>query len=125
MSSSKTDERMPLVKLVTYFHQPMAIACDAKCEKAWGISSRPKVELSDDPDDYAYLADDELGEAPADPGTYEGADAKPVTPDERMNKWCCRECERCVSASMGKRAELRDFSKRLYNQPSKHTEPTP
>ena len=47
-------------KIIQYFDQPCKVACDEKCEKAWGINNRPRVQLSDDPDDYAFLSDDEL-----------------------------------------------------------------
>lgn len=82
--------------------------------------------LSDDPDDYAYLADDEVGTAPIDPGTYEGGHAKPLPDSEKMNKWCVRECERSTLYGRIERAKkqqpkiLPDFSKRLFNQPWKH-----
>lgn len=117
--------KKPILKSITFFHKPAAVGCDAKCSKAWGLSQRPKVQLSDDEDDVAWLADDEVGEAPADPGTYEGGHAKPRSDAERLNKWCVRECERCVLVKPGEVTEIRDFSTRLYNQPSKHPEPTP
>lgn len=88
--------------LITYFGQTAKVNCDRKCSKAWGLMNRPRVQLSDDPDDYAFLADGELGEAPADPGTYEGGDAKPSSPEGFPNKWCVRECERCNMSSPGK-----------------------
>lgn len=85
-----------LLKLVIYGQQPLAVACDGKCNKAWGMNNRPKNQLSEkNVDDYEWLSDNELGEAPIDPGTMEGADRKPVNMSERMNKWCVRECERC------------------------------
>lgn len=116
-------EPILILKLVTYFGQPMAVACDAKCHKAWGINSRPKIPLDPtDEDDFVYLADDQLGDAPDDPGTYEGGDAKPQSPDARMNKWCVRECERCVRASMGTRLTYIGYAQRRYNQPWKHQE---
>ena len=73
-----------------------------------------------DPDDTAYLADGELGDAPADPGTYEGECAKPTDYDDptRQNKWCCRECERSRIYDAGAVVELSDFSRRVYNQPA-------
>ena len=83
-----------ILKQIIYFGHPRTLICDAKCEKAWGINGRPRHQLSKDEDDYELLADHELGEAPADPGTYEGGHAKPQQRGERMNKWCCRECER-------------------------------
>lgn len=102
-----------LVKTINYFDVPCAVACDAKCHKAWGRNNRPRVILDpSNDDDYAYLTDDELGEAPADPGTYEGRDAKPRTPDELLNKWCTRECERSVITRQGELAQVPDFSKR-------------
>ena len=74
------------------FGRETIIACDCKCNKAWGINSRPKEYLDDNnPDDYCYIPDGELEEAPKDPGTSEGGDKKePLS----FNKWCIRECER-------------------------------
>ena len=89
------------VKCVQFCGQPAALACDGACSKAWGINNRPRLQLSDDVDDYEYLSDNDLGDAPLDPGTYEGGCAKPVDDSQRLNKWCVRECERCVSARMG------------------------
>lgn len=107
-----------IVKAILYFGVPNALACDAKCEKAWGINNRPRVRMSPDEDDYAFLADQELGIAPMDPGTYEGGHAKPTRAEDRLNKWCCRECERSVmvNARDGVVA-LKDFSRRRYNLP--------
>lgn len=68
--------------VVPYFDKAMRVMCDRNCGKAWGINARPRVQLSDDPDDFAYLADDELDDAPVDPGTREGDVAKPLTPDD-------------------------------------------
>ena len=65
-----------LEKEILYFGQKTRIACDGKCEKAWGINNRPRVQLDkNNIDDFAYLSDDELGIAPVNPGTYEGYDA--------------------------------------------------
>lgn len=106
-------------KEITYFGQKAVIACDEKCEKAWGINKRQKIQLDENnEDDYAYLSDGELGIAPVDPGTYEGGHAKPVDGEEKLNKWCCRECERCYLSAPGKNNEpivLPDFSSRHYN----------
>ena len=67
-------------KLITYCGRKAILACDGKCEKAWGVSSRPKIQLSEiDEDDYCFLADDELGIAPEDPLTYEGLDMEGKT----------------------------------------------
>lgn len=108
-------------KDIIYFGQKAKITCDEKCEKAWGINSRPKVQLDEkNEDDYAYLSDNELGIAPVNPGTYESGHAKPVNEEERMNKWCCRECERCYMSKpnqFDKPIVLKDFSKRVYNIP--------
>lgn len=110
---------MPAItKQVRPFGNPIVIGCDAQCGKAWGIQNRPREQLSDDPDDYYFLADDEVGEAPADPGTYEGGHAKPTQPSERLNKWCYRECERCASASVGQPLAFPNFLARLYNIPA-------
>lgn len=95
---------------------PVTIACDGRCSKAWGISARPRNQLSDDVDDFEWLADDELGKAPEDPGTYEGGHAKPTSPDECHNKWCARECERSVMVDRGKTYALPDFSTRRANK---------
>ena len=106
-------------KLITYCGQPAKVGCDEKCEKAWGLNSRPKVQLSeDDYDDYYFLADDELGIAPVNPGTYEGGCAKPTSKSEIPNKWCVRECERCEMSNPNQShlpLKLPDFSKRNYN----------
>ena len=109
--------------IILYFAQEMRVACDGQCHKAWGINSRPKVQLSDDENDYAFLADNELKTAPVDPGTYEGQDSKPASPANFPNKWCVRECERCARSKPGeweKPLTLPDFSQRRYNQPRKH-----
>ena len=115
-----------LEKMITYVGQPAKVACDGKCDKAWGISRRPRVYLGDgnekgelDPDDFAYLSDHELGEAPADPGTYEGGHAKPRDANDakHMNKWCVRECERSEMSDPGKHEHpLPDLGHRYYNK---------
>lgn len=109
---------MPCItKQVIAFGSPLVIGCDGVCSKAWGINNRPREQLSADPDDYAFLADDELGDAPADPGTYEGGDAKPTEPSERLNKWCFRECERCGCAKPGQPIRFPNLLTRLFNKP--------
>lgn len=103
-------------KLITYFGQQAKVACDEQCHKAWGVTSRPKEQLSDDEDDYAFLADDELGIAPIDPKTYEGGEGKPRSKESIPNKWCVRECERCVMSKPNEshlELKLRDLSKRF------------
>lgn len=111
---------LQIYKRITFCGQPARVACDGMCHKAWGISHRPRVQLGGDEDDYAWLADGELGDAPQDPGTEEGGHAKPrlVRGPEDMNTWCVRECERCVISEPGRSEELlelRDFSRRVYN----------
>jgi hypothetical protein len=105
---------------VLYFNQVAKVACDKNCKKAWGFSNRPNVKLSEKEDDIAWLSDGEMGDAPDDPGTYEGGDAKPLAGDKTPNKWCIRECERCVMSSPGesdKPLPLRDWTNRVYNIP--------
>jgi hypothetical protein len=107
------------------FGLPCILACDAQCHKAWGSDSRPSIQLSDNEDDYAYLADHELGFAPKNPGTYVGDDeGKPITPEERLNRWCARECERANVAYPGKVVKLPNFDKRIYNIPASDPENT-
>lgn len=108
-----------IAKAVLYFGKPCALACDAKCGKAWGINNRPRVDF-DENDDFAWIGDDDLDSAPDDPGTYEGGQAKPTEPGERLNKWCARECERSVKGALNELIELPDFSGPIYNQPWEH-----
>ena len=79
-------------KIITYFGQQSKVACDEKCNKAWGINNRPRNPEDED----EFLPDNQLGEAPIDPGTYEGGYAKPTDKSNIPNKWCVRECERCA-----------------------------
>ena len=105
-------------KIIQYFGEAAKVACDEKCNKAWGINNRPQNQLSDDPDDYEYLSDDELPEAPVHPGTWEGNDKKPVNKADIPNRWCIRECERCSMSNPGqydKPLKLKDFSIRRKN----------
>lgn len=121
MSTSKFTA---IAKLITAYGGPAMMMCDARCDKAWGRDDRPRCQLSEDEDDFAYLSDDELGEAPADPGSSEGGVRKPALPEDRLNRWCFRSCERCSWAGhreMQKIVELRDFSKRLCNLPGRLT----
>jgi len=111
-------------KDVIFFGAPFVLFCDENCSKAWGHNLRPYNQLSEDEDDIEYLADDELGESPEDPGTYEGGQAKPYCDKEKLNKWCCRECERSemievseIDEDTNLEALLSDFSKRVSNIP--------
>jgi len=104
-----------LTKRIIFFGQPATIGCDVKCEKAWGVNSRPKRYLGGDPDepgissdescsradDYVFLPDSALPTAPVDPGTHEGSSGKPRSVEDRLNRWCARECERCVMTKAG------------------------
>lgn len=108
---------MSIVKAIIFFGEPCALACDALCEKAWGRNNRPRRQLGSEEDDYVYLADQDLGVAPEDPGTYEGGHAKPRVPEERLNKWCARECERSVIVGQGQLAPLPDLSSTGPNIP--------
>lgn len=104
--------------IIQYFDQPMKVACDGNCRKAWGINLRPKIQLTEDVDDYCFLADGELGDAPDDPGTYEGGHAKPTDASHFPNKWCVRECERCAKSKPGESQlplEVDDYSVRQFN----------
>jgi hypothetical protein len=40
----------PMEKRITFFGQPAKVVCDGRCSKAWGINSRPTVQISDDDD---------------------------------------------------------------------------
>ncbi len=118
---------MTLTTETRWFGRTVLATCDLRCEKAWGVNGRNapdttvELDLGGDEDDIVYLADHETGEAPRDPGTYEGGCAKPFHPD-RHNRWCLRECERCEIVEAGEPIVVRDYSKRHYNQPSKHPE---
>lgn len=108
-------------KLVTAYGRPVIIVCDGECDKAWGMTTRPKIELSDDPDDVEWLSDSELETAPDDPGTYEGGHAKPTASSYGyLNKWCFRACERSTFFEVEHEKlvefEMRDWSKRLRNK---------
>jgi len=109
-------------KIITYCGQKAKIGCDEKCNKSWGLNNRPKIQISDDEDDIAWLSDDELDNAPIDPKTYEGDCAKPTCDEEKLNKWCVRECERCEMSAIGefdKPLILTSWNKRLYNKKTK------
>jgi len=114
-------------KTINWSGRSCTVACDGRCDKAWGIGTRPKISFDKaEPDDYAWLADHEVGTAPADPGTYEGGYGKPseVPLDEqqadRMNKWCSRACERSEIFEADEPIQIRSFAERVYNQPWKH-----
>lgn len=107
-------------KQVQAYGEQRIIGCDGKCNKAWGVICRPIVDLDGKGEDNHYLlGDDDLGEAPEDPGTYEGGDGKPFDAQsgEDMNRWCFRQCERCEDCKVGEELQLKDWSKKRYNKP--------
>lgn len=79
--------------------------------------------LSGDPNDFVFLGDNELGEAPSDPGTYEFDQGKPsnglMADSKLMNKWCARECERSTITDAGAEVVPRDMDNPQPNIPRK------
>jgi len=102
-----------IAKPIVFFGSELIVACDAKCHKAWGISTRPRTRLSDEEDDIEWHSDNELGDAPEDPGTYEGGHGKPI--NDFLNKWCVRECERSILVKHCENFDLPDWSGRIKN----------
>jgi hypothetical protein len=81
------------------------LVCDGNCAKAWGFCARPrKIFDEENEDDFVFLGDHDLGQAPEDPGTGEGGHYKPKMVYQRLNKWCARQCERSVM--LGRREEI-------------------
>jgi len=118
---------MPTKQILGYGQQ-LTMACDGRCDKAWGHNGRPKTMLSEDLDDYVYLADDKLGTAPGPGetvGLSEGGHMKPsavpLTDQDgaQMNKWCFRECERSDSFKQGEEVKLPDLMNPRPNIPRK------
>jgi hypothetical protein len=111
-------------KIITFFGKRMKVGCDGKCNKAWGKAKRPKQTLNpSDPDDFSWLADSEIAEqAPADPGSRESGDSKPVSQDNLLNSWCVMQCERCVKNERQLETPLNliTFDKRVYSKPWMH-----
>ena len=101
-----------LVKAITYCGQPVILICDGQCNKAWGINCRPKVQDSSLGGVMMFVSDNEVGDAPIDPGTAEGPDSKPQDSTQRLNKWCARECERSKLVDANKEFSLPDWTKR-------------
>ena len=105
-------------KTITFLGQTAIVACDEKCEKAWGINKRKKKYLSTtNKDKWEFYSDDELKIAPIDPKSYEGGYGKPINKDDRLNRWCVRQCERHFFGKPGDKIILPDFSKRELNIP--------
>lgn len=118
-----------IAKAITYFGKPCIIACDSRCDKAWGINGRPRKRFSEtEPDDYVYLGDDEIdGKAPGPGrtvGISEGGDIKPsdgpLLSGQHMNKWCTRECERSAMSENGEPFSLPDMKTPRPNMPWLH-----
>jgi hypothetical protein len=104
---------------IQWFGRRCLAICDRNCDKAYGLNGdRPQISLSEDADDVAWLADNEVGPSP-ESGTWEGGHGKPDHPD-RHNKWCVRECERSEVIEVGQLIECKNWKTRIYNQPKKH-----
>ena len=90
-------------KEILYCGRKQITGCDGKCQKAWGMNSRPTRELSTtDINDYIFEKDSVLERAPNDPGTSEGDHGKPWGDQHiKLNKWCVRECERSATVPVG------------------------
>jgi hypothetical protein len=115
---------------ITYFGQKAIVACDGKCDKAFGMNQRLTSPNSLDEDDFEWLGDDELGDAPTESPITEGFEHqnKPSNLTEAHNKWCVRECERSVLVEPGEVIVLPDFSRRQQNISTntlEFTEPVP
>lgn len=105
-----------IIKKIIFFGQAAAVGCDEKCHKVWGMSNRPKKQLSDNPDDWEYLPDIHLPDAAPPPETYEGGCGKPERDEDKLNKWCVRECERCTMTNPdGEMVKIIDLSKPVRN----------
>jgi len=122
---------MMISKRGRFYGQYDVMACDGRCDKAWGINGRPRLYFMEegepprvlhqeespiDEDDYVYWKDSELGVAPGPcetRGASEGGECKPstapLTDGSRMNKWCLRECERSETFKEGDPIVLRDL----------------
>lgn len=106
-----------LRKQIVWFGDACTLACDGRCDKAWGINGRPRHSFDpNEPDDYVYLADSKLDVAPGPGrtvGLSEGGHLKPsATPladPTLMNKWCSRECERSTIAEAGEAVCIPDL----------------
>jgi hypothetical protein len=112
---------------IQYFGSRCLLACDGRCDKAFGINGRPRhmfVPEDIEPDDYVYLGDDHVGVAP-DPGKTatisEGDEMKPSAVPHSdaslLNKWCARECERSTIVKVGEPVELPNMQDPEPNMP--------
>jgi hypothetical protein len=95
-----------LARSIVFCGRSMVVACDGRCDRAWGVQERPRTALSPgDPDDFVWLGD-EHEDARTTPGrehlVSEGGDLRPsdvaLSPGDSvlMNRWCARACERSV-----------------------------
>ncbi len=109
-------------KQVRFFGKQVVLACDGRCDKAWGINGRARVLLSDKDGDDIFVPDSALGTA-GPPGTWEGGDGRPsavpLTDGERMNKWCARACERGDIYGLSEAIVLRDMENPTPNVPGR------
>lgn len=118
-------------KPIVFFGEDLILACDGRCDKAWGTNGRPRRFFGDaeeEPDDYVYLPDSALGTAPGPGetvGMSEGGHLKPsavpLTDGSRMNKWCARECERSEKVKPGALIVLDDMEDPIPNMPHRRT----
>ena len=113
-------------KQVRFFGEQVVLACDGRCDKAWGINGRARVLLSTKDDDHVLVPDSALGAAPPPGqtvGVAEGNDCKPsavpLTDGGRMNKWCARECERGGIYKLSEPLSLRDLENPRTNIPKR------
>ena len=98
------------------------VACDGRCDKAWGVDDRPTNRLGSDHNDFEWLADGELGQAPIDPGSLSSDNGvrKPLLvrgPDD-VNEWCVDRCERmakCRAVTSERAPDPPDLSRRRPN----------
>jgi hypothetical protein len=100
------------------------LACDARCDKAWGVNGRRvragnTIQMSDDEEDVVYLADHETGTSPFQGMTCVEDGTKPTTRSDH-NRWCLRECERSRVVEVGEQIAAPDFGTRLYNQTTRN-----
>lgn len=117
--------KLKYVRLIKSFSQWVWIGCDGNCSKAFGISERPRVFLSDDPDDFCYLPDQEIDQIVPDfqwQSELDNPTRWPIHP--KLCKWCVRECERSTETDWYSPHKLFvwDFSKPFCNMPNLHVE---
>lgn len=118
-------------KPIVFFGQRLVLACDGRCDKAWGINGRPRHRFQPEdiePDDHVHLPDSALGTAPGPGetvGLSEGGEMKPsavpLTDGARMNKWCARECERSEKVKPGAPIVLDNMEDPIPNMPHRRT----